>query len=189
MTKSLSSQSDEELLTEIAKQDHYAFSELVRRYSGKLYSMAYRILNNNNDAEDIVQEAFLKLWNNPTIWDCRYNNRFSTFFYRVVTNQCIDHKRRNSYRQHEELNDKHISTVSPDKIIEAKSKSELINRYINELPERQQLALNLCYYENLSSTEAAEIMGLSPKGIQSLVLRAKENLRNKLKLYYEKQAI
>jgi len=189
MTNSLSSQSDEELLTEIAKQDHFAFSELVSRYSGKLYSMAYRILNNNNDAEDIVQEAFLKLWNNPTIWDGRYNNRFSTFFYRVVTNQCIDHKRRNSYRQHEELNDKHISTVSTDKIIEAKSKSELINRYINELPERQQLALNLCYYENLSSTEAAEIMELSPKGIQSLVLRAKENLKNKLKLYYEKQAI
>ena len=189
MSNSFSSQSDVELLKEIANLDHDAFSELVRRYSKKLYYIAYRILDNRNDAEDIVQEAFLKLWDNPGIWKENYNNRFSTFFYRVVTNKSIDHKRRSSYRHHEELEDYHTGSMSTDKIIETKNKNELINRYIHELPERQQLALNLCYYENLSSTEAAEIMELSPKGIQSLILRAKENLRNKLKLYIEKKAI
>jgi RNA polymerase sigma-70 factor, ECF subfamily len=189
MTDTFFSHSDEELLAEIAQQNHSAFSELVKRYSSKLYNVAYRILSNRNDAEDMVQEVFMKLWNNPDIWNEKYNSKFSTFFYKVLTNQCIDHKRRNSYRYHDEFNDTQSGEISTDAIMEKKSKSDLINKYIKELPERQQIALNLCYYESLTSTEVAEIMDLSPKGVQSLVLRAKENLRNKLRVFYEKQVI
>lgn len=189
MADLFSSHSDEELLAEIHKHDHGAFSELVERYSAKLYNMAYRMLNNKNDAEDLVQDVFLKIWNNPEMWDKKHNIKFSTYFYKVVTNKCIDSKRKNSYRKHEDLDDKHIVSNITATAIENKSKSELICKYIEELPERQQLALNLCYYEQLTTIEAAEILELTPKGVQSLLLRAKENLRNKLRLYYKKQAI
>jgi|GEM_PF-305580 len=180
---------DEELIELIVKKDHAAFSELVRRYSDKFYSTAFRIMMNRADSEDMVQEAFLKLWNEPGLWDESYNTRFTTWFYRVIINQCLDFKRKKSYRNHEEYRETLSERFNTDDIIEKKSKSELINSCIAELPERQQIALNLFYYENLSINEAAEIMELKPKGMESLVLRAKENLRSRLKEYHEQEAI
>lgn len=187
--KKLVNYTDEELIGLITKQDHDAFSELVRRYSAKFYSTAYRILMNKSDSEDMVQEAFLKIWNEPELWDKRYNTKFTTWFYRVIINQCLDYRRKKSYRNHDEYTETASSQFDTGDIIENKSKSDLINNCIKELPERQQIALNLFYYENLSINESAEIMELKPKGMESLVLRAKKNLKNRLREYHEQEAI
>lgn len=180
---------DEELLEFIVNKDHSAFSELVRRYSSKFYSTAYRILMNRTDAEDMVQEAFLKIWNEPGLWDSKYNAKFTTWFYRVIINQCLDYRRKKSYRNHDEYRESASTQFDTDNIIESKSKNDLINSCIKELPERQQIAINLYYYDNLSIAEAAEIMDLKPKGMESLVLRAKENLKSRLREYHEEEAI
>lgn len=180
---------DEELIQLITEKDHSAFSELVRRYSSKFYSTAYRILMNRSDSEDMVQEAFLKIWNEPDLWDSSYNTKFTTWFYRVIINQCLDYKRKKSYRNHEEYTESPSTQFDTDDIVENMSKSELINSCIKGLPERQQIALNLFYYDNLSIAEAAEIMELKPKGMESLVLRAKENLKERLREYHEQEAI
>lgn len=187
--KILVNYTDEELIGLIKNNDHNAFTELVKRHSTKFYSTAYRILMNKSDSEDMVQDAFLKLWNEPGLWDKNYKTKFTTWFYRVIINQCLDYKRKRSYRNHEEYTEAASSQYDTDDIIESKSKSELINDCIKELPERQQIALNLYYYENLSMDEAAEIMDLKRKGMESLVMRAKENLKDRLREYHEKEAI
>lgn len=189
MTTQIIKSSDEELLELIIEKDHSAFTELVTRYTKKFYSVSYRILGNQSDAEDMVQDAFLKLWNDPELWDKEQKTKFTTWFYRVLINQCLDYKRKKSYRNHDEYEETRIGERSTGKIMEQKSTNELINTYIMKLPEKQQIALNLCYYENLTRAEAGEIMELTPKGVQSLVSRAKDNLKQKLKLYYEQEAI
>jgi len=65
-----------------------------------------------------------------------------------------------------------------------KRRQELLDRYLLKLPERQQIALNLCFYEGVSNKEAAEIMDINLKALQSLVMRAKINLKEKLLKYY-----
>jgi len=65
-----------------------------------------------------------------------------------------------------------------------KRRQELLDRYLLQLPERQQIALNLCFYEGVSNKEAAEIMGINLKTLQSLIMRAKTNLKEKLQKYY-----
>lgn len=189
MHKKLTNLSDEELMELIINGKHSAFAELVSRYTDKFYSTAYRILMSKDDSEDMVQDAFLKLWSDPGKWDKKYNVKFTTWFYKILINQCLDHKRKKKYRTHNELDEKISGNSSTEIAIEKLSMSDLINRSINKLPEKQQLAINLCYYEHLTTREAAEIMGLKPKGVQSLVLRARERLKNILGSYYEKEAI
>ncbi|MGH7884901.1 MAG: RNA polymerase sigma factor [Thermodesulfobacteriota bacterium] len=189
MSEQLVNKNDEELLELINKKDHPAFSELVRRYSKKFYAVSYRILGNRDDSEDMVQDAFLKLWNESDLWESKFETKFTTWFYRVFINQCLDYKRKKGYRNHDEYEESSMGEHSTGIIMEQKSSNELINKYIMELPEKQQIALNLCYYENLTREEAGEIMELTTKGVQSLVSRAKENLKSKLRKYYKQEAI
>ncbi len=189
MSGHLSKKSDEELLELIIKKDHPAFAELVNRYTKKFYSVSYRILGNRIDSEDMVQDAFLKIWDAPELWDKKQKTKFTTWFYRVLINQCLDHKRKKGYRNHDEYEEESTGERTTGKIMEEQSRNKLVNKYILELPEKQQIALNLCYYENLTRQEAGEIMELTSKGVQSLVSRAKDKLKKKLKVYYEQEAI
>ena len=175
---------DEHLLKLIIAGDHSAFSELVKRHTKKYYSIAYRVLFNKNDAEDVVQEAFLKIWKNPESWNSSHNVKFTTWFYKVVINLCLDYKKKNMLDTSDKYEEIESNTNIQDGIIDIKRRQELVDRYINELPERQQIALNLCFYEGVSNKEAAEIMDINLKALQSLIMRAKTNLKEKLQKYY-----
>ncbi len=80
MAQDSSTINDEQLLGLIREVDHDAFSQLVRRHTNKYYSIAYRVLFNKNDAEDIVQEAFLKIWKSPQCYSSGHNVKFTTWF-------------------------------------------------------------------------------------------------------------
>ena len=185
MAEDLYSYSDEQLLDLIIEGNKTAFSELVMRHSKQFYGIAYRILSNRDDAEDTVQDAFLKLWHNPQIWNKQYKIKFTTWFYKIVVNIGLDSKKKSKPEtlgeQMEILADNNRSDV----IMENKQKKELIERFISELPERQQTALNLCYYEGISNKEAAEIMDVNLKALESLLMRAKENLKLKISKSYK----
>jgi RNA polymerase sigma-70 factor (ECF subfamily) len=164
----------------VVKGDREAFSTLVERHSGRYYGLAYRTLFNKVDAEEITQEAFLKLWQRPGLWDETKNTRFSTWFYRVVANLCIDRNRKKTpvfIEDIEALSGK--SGDSTEETILLREKRRLADSMILELPENQRMALNLCFYEGLSNKEAAEVMGLSLKALQSLIIRAKSALKEK----------
>ncbi len=175
---------DENLLKLIIAGDHSAFSELVIRHTKKYYSIAYRVLFNRDDSEDLVQEAFLKLWKNPENWNSSHNVKFTTWFYRVVINLCLDYKRKNKFGISDNYNEIESHSNTQDGIIEMKCRQELLDKYFLQLPERQQIALNLCFYEGVSNKEAAEIMHINLKALQSLIMRAKTNLKEKLQKNY-----
>jgi RNA polymerase sigma-70 factor, ECF subfamily len=179
-------QLDDELLIRLIQEGrHEAFAEIVNRHSKRFYNIAYRIIFNKNDAEDIVQEAFLKLWEKRLSWDQGKEAKFTTWFYRVIVNLCLDHNRKKKPEPLSEdiqLEDKQQGQES---ILQEKQKKELLDHSIQALPERQQLALNLCFYEGLSNQEAAEIMGVNLKALQSLLMRAKMTLKEKVKPYLD----
>ena len=91
------SQGDDEFLIRLIQEGrHDAFAEIVNRHSKKFYNIAYRLIFEKDDAEDIVQEAFIKLWEKRLTWNPRNEAKFTTWFYRVVLNLCIDHNRKKS---------------------------------------------------------------------------------------------
>jgi RNA polymerase sigma-70 factor (ECF subfamily) len=184
MTEEKSTFDDERLLKLIIEGNHSAFSEMVRRHTNKYYGIAYRVLLNRDDAEDIVQEAFLRIWKNPQNWDISHNVKFTTWFYRVVINLCLDYKKKNRFDTSDKYDEIESAASNQDGIIEMKHRQQLVNKYISELPERQQIALNLCFYEGISNKEAAVIMDINLKALQSLIMRAKINLKQKLQKYY-----
>jgi RNA polymerase sigma-70 factor, ECF subfamily len=180
MVKETKELTDEELMGLIRSGDRNAFSELVMRHTNRYYSLAYRMLSSREEAEDIVQESLLSLWTNPDGWDSNRQAKFTTWFYRVVTNACIDRKRKNTPLQLEDGFDPPDESGGTEEMLELKRKKENIDACIGELPESQRTALTLCFYEGVSNREAAEIMGVSVKALESLLMRAKASLRNKL---------
>lgn len=187
MSGNLTNLDDQTLLHRIRERQHDAFSELVCRHVKRFYSIAYRILNNKDEAEDIVQEAFLKLWDKPELWDRTRHVKFTTWFYKIVTNLCLDHnKKKRPVSLPEVL---HIIDGKPNEIelLEQRQKQAMLENFIRELPERQQLALNLCFYEGLSNKEAAEIIDIKVKALQSLIMRAKITLKEKINRYWPRE--
>lgn len=180
MAKETKDFTDEELMGHIRGGNRDAFSELVMRHTKRYYSLAYRMLSSREEAEDIVQETFLALWTNPDRWDSGRQAKFTTWFYRVVTNACIDRKRKNTPLQLEDGYDPPDESRGMEEMLELKRKKENMDAYIGELPESQRTALTLCFYEGVSNRDAAEIMGVSVKALESLLMRAKASLRNKL---------
>lgn len=89
---------DNELLSLIQSGSSQAFSTLVERHTERFYRLAYRYLQSREAAEDAVQDAFIKLWENPGLWQPEKNSKFTTWFYRIVVNLCLDSRKRKTPR-------------------------------------------------------------------------------------------
>lgn len=171
---------DEELMRRVMEKDHESYSELVKRHTDRYYALSYRMLSEREGAEDVVQESFLMLWNTPRKWDESKNAKFTTWFYRVVVNACLDVKKRNKPEDPADDYDLADDARGQDDAADLKRTKDEVEAYIRELPESQQTALTLCFYEGVSQKEAASIMGVSVKALESLLMRAKSALRQKL---------
>lgn len=183
MDADLSHLDDESLIQRIRKESHEAFAVLVNRCSKRFYSIAYRLVINKADAEDIVQEAFLKVWYRPQLWNPDKQVKFTTWFYKVIINLCLDHNKKKkplALPEDLELADKQ---PGQDVLLDIHQRQALLDHFMQKLPERQELALNLCFYEGVSNKEAAEIIGVEVKALQSLIMRAKTTLKGKVKRY------
>ena len=172
---------DHELLTLIQQGNSRAFAALVERYTMRFYRLAYRYLHSKEAAEDVVQDAFLKLWENPSLWQPERNSKFTTWFYRVVINLCLDlRKRKRPEALHDEAAVIDDREPAEKRMIRAQEQRAL-EEAIDTLPDRQRTALNLCFDEGLTNQEAAEVMGVRLKALQSLIMRAKTTLKQRLK--------
>jgi RNA polymerase sigma-70 factor (ECF subfamily) len=175
---------DEELLALIQDGSQEAFSILVQRHTERFYRLAYRYLQNKETAEDIVQDAFVKLWEDPARWQAQRKNKFTTWFYRIVVNLCLDWQKR---KKPLELGNQEITIAdereTPELEMLNNERQKILENEIAALPERQRTALNLSFDEGLSNQEAAEVMGLKLKALQSLVMRAKTTLKQRMKHY------
>ncbi len=184
MAPTLNAESDESLLTLLASGSHAAFATLVNRHAPRFYATAYHLVHSREDAEDVVQDAFLKLWRQPGIWDPSKGAKFTTWFHRIVVNAALDFRRKRRARLEPLEAAFAVSDVSehPDDALENAARQNLINEAVKRLPEQQQLALTLCFYQELSNDEAAKIMGLHVKALQSLIMRAKSGIKIMLKI-------
>lgn len=174
---------DHELLALVQDSSHPAFAELVKRHTERFYRLAFRYLQNKEAAEDVVQDAFLKLWEDPGKWRADRNAKFTTWFYRVVVNLCLDWQKR---KRPVELNEEMPLIDDRETADQAMLRSEeqrVLEKEIAALPERQRTALNLCFDEGLSNQDAADAMGVNLKALQSLIMRAKTTLKERMKNY------
>jgi RNA polymerase sigma-70 factor (ECF subfamily) len=170
---------DEELVARIGRGDQGAFHVLVERYLDRSLALAQRILGNRSDAEDVVQDAFLRVWTHAARWRVD-GARFGTWFYRVVVNRCLDHTRRAvpvSLDVAEGLAD-----TAPDGValVYRRQIAQQVATAMVQLPDRQRAALALCYYEEMSQAEAADVLGVSVGAVESLLVRARRRLRELL---------
>jgi len=174
---------DNELLARIRDGDHNAFGILVRRHTERFYRLAYRYVQRRDVAEDIVQDAFLKLWKNPYRWQPERQSKFTTWFYRIVVNLCLDWQKK---KRPLVLSTERLETVTPATLDAAMIHTQaqsLLEKEIAALPERQRTALHLCFDADLSNQEAAEVMGIKVKALQSLLMRAKTRLKERMQRY------
>ena len=192
--------SKDELLVKffVDSQHEEAFTELVNRYSDKVYRLAYRITANPDDAEEVLQEVFIILVEKLNTF--RQESKFSTWLYRVAANASYmflrggkknkenqvsfdDYKPYNDHGVLEGVQDKDWSDIPDYKLLSLEG-TQLIEKAISELPEEYKIVFHMKDIEGMTSKEIAKILNLSLPAVKSRVLRARLFLRDKLSNYY-----
>jgi len=175
---------DNELMDSVKRGDFDAFDQLVLRYQNSAWNIAYRFLGDASEAEDVAQEAFLRIFAGAG----RYQSTsgFQPYLYTVVTRLCIDHvrKKRPTYC-------KKLPAVNDSKplAVEQEAKQEMekaIRRAIDLLPPKQRMAVVLRYFEGFRSRQVALAMGISPKAVERALYRGRKKLEPILKHWLEK---
>jgi len=171
------------------KGDQQAFAEIVALYQDKLYHMAFRMLGSRQEAEDVTQEAFLRVYRNLDRYD--ESLKFSTWIYRIATNLCIDRlrKRRMSYSLDAESNehdglDGYALIPSDDRTPESEmllsETQRIVREAIETLPAKYKSVMVLRYLHDLSLQEIGEILDMPVTTVKTRVHRGREFLRKKL---------
>jgi len=192
--------SKDELLVKffVDSQHEEAFTELVNRYSDKVYRLAYRITGNPDDAEEVLQEVFIILVEKLNTF--RQESKFSTWLYRVAANASYmflrggkknkesevsfdDYKPYNDHGVLEGVQDKDWSDIPDYKLLSLEG-TQLIEKAISELPQEYKIVFHMKDIEGMTSKEIAKILNLSLPAVKSRVLRARLFLRDKLSNYY-----
>ncbi|MEI0739044.1 RNA polymerase sigma factor SigW [Paenibacillus sp. JTLBN-2024] len=180
----------ENRLTKLAlKGDQRAFAEIVELYKDKIYHLAYRMLSNRHEAEDIVQETFLRVYRNLDRYD--QNQKFSTWIYRIATNLCIDRlrKKKPTYSLDAEMNDQEgmdgysmipSDNRTPESEALLSETQQIIYQAIDSLPAKYKSVMILRYLQDLSLQEISDVLGMPVTTIKTRVHRGREFLRKKL---------
>ena len=187
---------DNELMKRVAKGDDEAFKLLFERHNRLAWSVIYRQLGNVAASEDLVQEAFLRVYRAAPKYE--HSAKFSTWLYTVVTNLCLNYKRdraRDRLRLVGSEEDEQgnaldqLAAVEPDEHEQddRQKRTQAVKDAIAGLPENQRMALILSRYEEKSYEEVAEILGVTVAAVKSLTSRARTTLKEKLQRWFEAQ--
>lgn len=159
-----------------AAGDPHAFARLVDRHLNRVHRLAWRSLGNDADAQEVAQETFLRAFTQLPHWQPK-RARFSTWLYRVAFNLCQDQLRsRRDWVPVEDL-DLIDPTRKPDSVLDHGQRWQRIEDAIARLPQRQREALLLCHYEDQSNAAAAAVLNVPITTLESLLARARRNLR------------
>ncbi len=176
------SDEDDRLLAQAGRGDRQAFSRLADRHIDRAHRVALRMLGDGAEAEDVVQDAFLRVWQKAADWKPG-RARFSTWLYRVVVNLSVDRQRKHQRRRTNPIEDG-LDFADPAPGAEddlwSSQQAALVRGAVAELPERQRAAVVLTYTEGLANADAAEALGISVGALESLLVRARKTLRGQL---------
>ncbi len=175
--------SDDELMRRAGRGDSAAFAVLVNRHLPRATALAIRITGNRSDAEELVQEAFLRTWTKAPEWkdrDASSGAQFTTWFTRVLVNLCIDRRRKPMTAPIEAAAEVASSDPGAFETMASHETSARVLAALHELPARQRAALTLCHWDGRSNIEAAQILDISVGALESLLVRARRSLRESL---------
>lgn len=167
---------DDDLMARAGGGDGAAFSRIVARHGQRVGRLAARFMGGRGEAEEIVQEAFTRLWIKARNWQPG-GAQVSTWLHRVVVNLCLDRKRRPGTAPLEAANDVADPAPRSDDLVFAGERSRRVQDAVAALPERQRAALLLCHFEDMSNVEAAAALEISVGALESLLVRARRSLR------------
>jgi RNA polymerase sigma-70 factor (ECF subfamily) len=181
---------DAEVVQRARKGDHAAFRVLVERYQGRAYRLALRVLRDEDQAQDVVQDAFLKAYGALDRFQGR--SGFYTWLYRIVMNLCLDRKRRDRSDREVEWDDQQLpggvvaggaepDAATPEQEAGRSELRRLVGQAIQELPEDARRTIQLREIDGLSYQEIAEALGI-PKGtVMSRLHYARKRLQEALR--------
>ncbi len=187
---------DEELIEKLKAGDSACFGILIELHSQKVLNIAFNIVRNLEDAEDITQEVFIEIF--QSIQHFKRESKLSTWVYKITVNKSLDFLRKKKRKKRFGILQQLFSADSaeprisirnelhPGIELENKERASILQDAIEQLPEKQKTAFVLNKIEDQSYAEVANIMDMSIASVESLLFRAKQNLQKLLGDYYEK---
>jgi len=193
----MTERSDVDLMLLLKAGDEDAFGELVERHRESVLNLTYRYLGNRADAEDLAQEVFLKVYRARKRYEP--TARFTTWLFRIAVNACLNEVRNRRHRPTHAaaplLGGEGFlppvadpSATSPVAAAETAELHAQVRAAVDELPERQRLALLLNKFHGLGYEELAAALDLTVPAVKSLLVRARENVRQRLEPYLRADA-
>jgi len=178
----------------VQRGDREAFAELVERYKQQIYNFILRTVRDQTEAEDLTQNTFVQVWKSAKRY--RVSAKFSTWLYTIARNLALNEIRRRSRHRAQSLDAPHpdyeeqplhqvkdgATLIPPDQLVREELFAK-VEEAIGDLPENQRTALLLCREEDVTYEEIAEILGVSVSATKSVIHRAREVLRVRLKAY------
>jgi len=183
--------SSEDLMVKTARGDESAFETLVLRHQTSVLNFIYRFIGDRMQAKDLSQEVFLRVWQAAKSYEVEA--KFTTWLYRITANLCLNElksARRRRWLRFFQLGEENRGAVeekladdspSAEDLLLAKERSRQIADALQRLPENQRMAIILKRYDDLSYEEIARIIGCSVSAVESLLVRVKRTLQEKLK--------
>jgi len=170
---------DAELIARVGRQDAAAVRELVERKLPRLLALATRMLGDRMEAEDVAQEAFVRIWQQAPRWRTG-EAKFDTWLHRVALNLCYDRLRGGREDAMAEPPEDADPRPGPADHLAGRDRDEGVRTALAALAPRQREAVILTYYQELSNIEAAAAMDISVDALESLLARARRSLREQL---------
>ena len=181
--------SDAELVARVRQGDEAAFEQLVRRHQRYAFNLAYRVLGDYAEAEDVTQEAFVRAWRGMPGF--RGQARFTTWLYRIVYNLCLNRlpRLRRELLQSEPLEEVLINPdPCPPDLFETRERSAFLHAQLDHLPEKYRLVLTLRYLHELSYAEIAAALDVPMGTVKTHLHRARRLLTERLSQWEEHTA-
>jgi RNA polymerase sigma-70 factor (ECF subfamily) len=181
---------DRQLVEQIRHGDDGAFETLVRRKTSKVYSLCYRVIGNGEDAKDISQLVFLKLWENLEKYDATY--AFDTWLYRMVTNVAIDFMRSKQSRDNAVNSNLRLvkTSVDPEQTVTVARKEveSVFNAVSNVLSPKQKTIFVMSEMEDLRSSEIAKVLGCRESTVRNHLFNARKLMQTQLRKRFPEYA-
>jgi RNA polymerase sigma-70 factor (ECF subfamily) len=181
---------DRQLVEQIRQGDDGAFEMLVRRKTSKVYGLCYRVIGNGEDAKDISQLVFLKLWENLEKYDATY--AFDTWLYRMVTNVAIDFMRSKQSRDNAVNSNLRLvkTSVDPEQTVTVQRKEveSVFNAVSNVLSPKQKTIFVMSEMEDLRSSEIAKVLGCRESTVRNHLFNARKLMQAQLKRRFPEYA-
>ncbi|MBK9043609.1 MAG: RNA polymerase sigma factor [Saprospiraceae bacterium] len=172
---------DQDLIQNILSGQLPAFEQLVEKYQNMVFTLAFRVLQNHEDAEEVAQDVFVKVFN--SLKNFQQKSNFKTWLYRIVYNESINRLRSRKKRVPlVDLNEKTtLHLFDPGSINDSSDEIKFIQKAIQNLPETERIILSLYYYEDMPVKEIAKITELTETNVKTRLFRSRQKLYDELK--------